>query len=216
MSDFINVMVTDDHRMMREGLRQLLEVDGDIKVVAEAADGIECLSMLESSRPDVILLDINMPRLDGMTTLKRIRESYPDQKVILVTIHNEVEYLYKAYNIGVNGYVLKDSGSVALKKAIRVVNDGGLYIEPVLIPALKDRLESKDNKEEELELLTKREFQILKLVAQGLYNKEIADVLGVTEKTVKNHITSLFKKIDVNDRTQAAVYAIKNGYVKMD
>lgn len=216
MSDVITVMVTDDHRMMREGLHQLLEVDGDIKVVAEAADGLECLSLLESSRPDVILLDINMPRLDGMTTLKRIRESFPDQKVILVTIHNEVEYLYRAYNIGVNGYVLKDSGSVALKKAIRVVNDGGLYIEPVLIPGLKDRLDQKDSPEEELELLTKREFQILKLVAQGLYNKEIADVLGVTEKTVKNHITSLFKKIDVNDRTQAAVYAIKNGYVKMD
>ena len=216
MSDVITVMVTDDHRMMREGLHQLLEVDGDIKVVAEAADGLECLYLLESSRPDVILLDINMPRLDGMTTLKRIRESFPDQKVILVTIHNEVEYLYRAYNIGVNGYVLKDSGSVALKKAIRVVNDGGLYIEPVLIPGLKDRLDQKDSPEEELELLTKREFQILKLVAQGLYNKEIADVLGVTEKTVKNHITSLFKKIDVNDRTQAAVYAIKNGYVKMD
>ncbi len=216
MSEYITVMVTDDHRMMREGLHQLLEVDGDIKVVSEAADGIECLSMLESSRPDVILLDINMPRLDGMTTLKRIKESYPDQKVILVTIHNEIEYLYKAYNLKVNGYVLKDSGSVALKKAIRVVNDGGLYIEPVLIPALKDRLDSKDNHEEELELLTRREFQILKLVAQGLYNKEIADVLGVTEKTVKNHITSLFKKIEVNDRTQAAVYAIKNGYVKMD
>lgn len=210
----IQVMIADDHMMLREGLKQLLEIDGDIVICEQAKDGLDCLLRLQQNKPDVLLLDINMPKLDGLSVLERVKKEYPRIKVIILTIHNEIEYLYQAYEKEVDGYVLKDSGSTMLKKAIRVVCKGDKYIEPALIPLLKERLEKGENDNEEL--LSKREFEILKLLAEGLYNKEIADRLSISEKTVKNHVSNIFKKIKVVDRTQAAVYAIRKNYVKLN
>ena len=212
----IQVMMADDHMMVREGVKALLEIDGDIKVIAQANDGIECLKVLEKVNPDVLLLDINMPKLDGLTVLETIKKTRPELKVIILTIHNEGDYLFSAYEKGANGYVLKDSGSDILKRAIQVVYSGEQYIEPILIPTLRERLDNKKNPEKKEDRLSKREFEILKLVAVGMYNKEIADRLSISEKTVKNHVSSIFRKIKVSDRTQAAVYAIRNNYVKLD
>ena len=212
----IQIMMADDHLMVREGVKALLEIDGDIKVIAQANDGVECLKILEKVRPDVLLLDINMPKLDGLAVLETIKRTKPEIKVIVLTIHNEGDYLFNAYEKGADGYVLKDSGSDILKRAIRVVNQGEQYIEPILMPKLRERIENKKNPEKKEDKLSKREFEILKLVAVGMYNKEIADRLSISEKTVKNHMSSIFRKIKVSDRTQAAVYAIRHNYVKLD
>lgn len=213
--EIIQVMMADDHMMVREGVKALLEIDGDIKVVAQANDGVECLQVLEKVKPDVLLLDINMPKLDGLSVLESIKRVRPNLKVIILTIHNEGDYLYSAYEKGADGYVLKDSGSDILKRAIRIVHQGEQYIEPILMPKLRERIENKKNPSRE-DRLSKREFEILKLVAVGMYNKEIADRLSISEKTVKNHMSSIFRKIKVTDRTQAAVYAIRNNYVRLD
>lgn len=210
----IKVLIADDHMMLREGLKQLLELDGDIAVVEEASDGLECLELVKEIKPDVLLLDINMPKMDGLSVLDRIRKDKNHTKVIILTIHNEIEYLVRAHDKGANGYVLKDSGTNVLKKAIRIVAKGESYIEPSMLPQLKERLERANSNDEE-EFLTKRELEVLKLLAEGLFNKEIAHKLCISEKTVKNHVSNIFKKIGVSDRTQAAVYAIKNNYVDL-
>lgn len=211
----IKVMIADDHVLMREGIRQLLEFDGSIRVVAEAADGMECLDKLEQISPDVLLLDINMPNKNGIEVLEEIKKKKMNVKVLILTVHNEVEYLLKAVDIGVDGYILKDSESAELKKAINTVLDGESYIQPSLIPALNSRLVFRDIDKEKIDSLTKRELEVLIQVANGMFNKEIATSLDISERTVKNHISNIFKKIEVNDRTQAAVFAIKNNLIKL-
>lgn len=212
----IKVMLTDDHSMLREGIRQLLEFDGSIEVIAEASDGDECLEMLKTVKPEVLLLDINMPKKNGIEVLQEMRErKINDIKVLILTVHNEVEYLLKAVDIGVDGYILKDSESAELKKAINAVMNDENYIQPNLIPALNSRLVYRDVDKEKIEALTKRELEVLVQVANGMFNKEIATSLNISERTVKNHISNIFKKIEVSDRTQAAVFAIRNDIIKL-
>lgn len=213
----IKVMLADDHSMIREGLKQLLEFDGSIQVIAQAGDGEECLKKLCQVYPDVLLLDINMPKKNGIEVLQEIRDKATgyDIKVLILTVHNEVEYLLKAVDIGVDGYILKDSGSAELKKAINSIMEGESYIQPSLIPALNSRLISRDTDKEKIDSLTKRELEVLVQVANGMFNKEIAMTLDISERTVKNHISNIFKKIEVSDRTQAAVFAIRNDIIKL-
>lgn len=211
----IKVMIADDHVLMREGVRQLLEYDGTIKVISEAADGVECLKNLETVRPDILLLDINMPNKNGLEVLEEIKSSNIDIKILILTVHNEIEYLLKAVDIGVDGYILKDSESSELKKAINYIYNGENYIQPSLIPILNSRLMYRNTDKEKIGSLTKRELEVLIQVAYGMFNKEIANTLSISERTVKNHISNIFKKIDVNDRTQAAIFAIKNNLVKL-
>lgn len=211
----INVMLADDHVLIREGIKQLLEFDGSMKVIAEASDGIECLEKLKNVKPDILLLDINMPNMNGIDVLKELKEKNDPLKVLILTVHSEVEYLVKAVDIGAIGYILKDSGSAELKQAINAVIDEGSYIQPNLIPALNSRLINRDMDREKLASLTKREVEILTQVACGMFNKEIAVNLNISERTVKNHISNIFKKIDASDRTQAAVFAIRNNIVNL-
>lgn len=211
----IKIMLADDHILIREGLRQLLEFDGSIKVIAEAGDGEECLELLEENKPDVLLLDINMPKKNGIEVLKNIKERNIEIKVLILTVHNEIEYLMKAVEIGVDGYIMKDSDLDELKNAITTVISGENYIQPKLIPALNKKLVSMDNDKEKIESLTDRELEVLILVAKGMFNKEIGITLDISERTVKNHLSNIFKKIEVSDRTQAAVFAIKNDLIKL-
>ena len=211
----IRVILADDHVMLREGIKQLLEFDQTIQVVAEANDGIECLEKLETVPADVLLLDINMPNKNGLDTLQEIKRKKKTIKILILTVHEEVEYLVKAIDLGVEGYILKDSGSMELKKAIHAVLKGESYIQPNLIPALNHYLIHKDEDKEKLNSLTKREVEVLIEVANGNFNRDIALHLNISERTVKNHMVSIFKKIDVADRTQAAVFAIKNNLVKI-
>ena len=215
MSEQIRIVIADDHSMIREGLKQLLELEGDIQVVAEAGNGEECLKIIEKVKPDVVLLDINMPVMNGLKMLEVLRNSKnKKQKVLILTIHNEIDYLMKAVDIGVEGYVLKDAESAILKKAICTVHSGEKYIDFSMVPMLNEKIAQEKEKVED-EKLTRREIEVLKLLAEGLFNKEIAYKLSISEKTVKNHVSNIFKKIGVFDRTQAAVYAIKNNIVDL-
>ena len=211
----IKVMIADDHSLIREGIKQLLEFDGSIEVVSEAANGIECLGKLEDSVPDILLLDINMPEMNGLEVLDEIKKKDYDIKVLILTVHNELEYLVKAVDIGVDGYILKDARSDELKKAIQSVLSGENYIQASLIPALNNRLANRDIDKDKIDSLTSRELEVLIQVANGMINKEIATSLNISERTVKNHVSNIFKKIDVSDRTQAAVFAIKNNIITL-
>ena len=200
--------------MVREGINYILKLDWDIKVNSEANSGKECIESLDERSTDVLLLDIYMPYMNGLQVLQYLKEKKTDVKVLILTIHNEVEYLVRAVEIGVDGYVLKDSDSSVLKKAIFTINRGDSFIQPELTPMLKKRLEDKNSGVKKFEeTLTRREIEVLKLLAEGLFNKEIAYTLNISEKTVKNHVSNIFKKINVSDRTQAAVYAIKHNLV---
>ena len=209
----IRVLIADDHKMVREGLRRILEFDGEIQVIDEADNGEECIKKIRSSKPDIVLLDINMPVMNGIEALQEIRKKKLKTKVIILTVHNEIEYLLRAVDIGMDGYVLKDSDAHELIRAVTSVYEGDKFIQPSLIPLLNSKLIARDLDAERLEQLSKREIEVLKLVAVGMFNKEIGVELGISERTVKNHLSSIFKKIDSSDRTQAAVFAIRNGLV---
>ena len=211
----VNILIADDHSMIREGLKQILELEGDIKVVAEAADGYECLNAINKVNPHVVLLDINMPNLDGLQVLSIMKQQNMMNKVILLTIHKEIDYLIRALDLGCDGYVLKDSDSATLKKAIFTVYSGDTFVEPSLTPLLNSSLIERDIMTGKVNDLTNREMEVLKLIASGMFNKEIAAKLNISERTVKNHISNIFRKIQVSDRTQAAVFAIKNNLVEV-
>lgn len=211
----IRIMIADDHSMVREGLKQLIELEEDIIVVAQAANGSEAIEKIIEYKPDVVLLDINMPEMNGLEVLTYLKQNDIRANVLILTIHNEVEYLFKAVEIGVKGYVLKDSESDVLIKAIRAIYNGDSYIQPNMASLLFKKMNNDDNSVNENSRLTKREIEVLKLITQGMLNKEIAHKLCISEKTVKNHVSNIFKKIEVSDRTQAAVFAIKNSIVEL-
>ncbi len=207
------VIIIDDHKMIREGIEQLLELNDSISVVGMASGGDEGISLLKEKKADILLLDINMPNKNGLETLKEIKELKIDIKVIMLTVHNEVDYLLRAIEIGADGYVLKDVGSAELIHAIETVMSGESYIQPEMIPMLNSKMVVRNSDKEKINSLTKRELEVLILVSEGMFNKEIADRLDISERTVKNHISSIFRKIDVADRTQAAVFAIRNSLI---
>lgn len=209
----IRVMITDDHKMLREGIRQLLELDEEIRVVEQASTAEETLNKVFDVKPDILLLDLNLPDASGVSVLKEIRKKSKTIKVLILTVHNEPEYLMECLNNNMDGYILKDSDSQELINAIKVVFSGSKYIQPDLVPMLNARLVRKDTESDMVKDLTKREKQILISIAQGKSNQDIGKVFDISERTVKNHITNLFKKIGVKDRTQAAVFAIRNNLI---
>lgn len=166
----IKVMLADDHVMLREGIKQLLEFDGSIEIVSEASDGDECLEKLKICKPQVLLLDINMPKKDGIAVLNEMKKMNLDVKVLILTVHNEIEYLLRAVDVGVDGYILKDSESAELKKAIQLVLSGESYIPPKMIPAFNNRLLVRDADKDKIDLLTSRELEVLVQVANGMFN----------------------------------------------
>lgn len=209
----IRVMIADDHKMVREGLKNLIEFDENIRVVDESNDGSECIAKLNIIRPDVLLLDINMPEMNGIEVLEILVKKKSRPKILILTLHNEIEYLLKAVDMGVDGYILKDSDSHELIRAINCVYYGERFIQPSLIPFLNSKLIARDIDREKINSLSNREIEVLKLVALGLFNKDIGDKLCISERTVKNHLSNIFKKIDCVDRTQAAVFCIRNGLI---
>lgn len=215
----ISVMISDDHALIREGLKQLIELEKDIVVVCQSGDGYETIEKVLKYKPDVLLLDINMPKLNGIDVLRRLKDLGIETKIIMLTIHDDKEYLFETIKMGADGYVLKDSDADGLIKAIRDVREGKNYIQPSIASMLNEKSDVTDsetyNRLKKIESLTNREYEVLTLIAEGLNNKEIADKLFISEKTVKNHVSSILKKLDVNDRIQAAIFAFKNNIKKI-
>lgn len=214
----ITVLIVDDHSLMRQGLQQILELENDIKVIGQASNGEEAIQKTLEYKPDVVLLDINMPLVNGIEALRRLKDIGVDSKIVMLTIHDDREYLYETLNIGADGYVLKDADSETLIKAIRDVYKGKSFIQPSLATYLAKEYRSanKDSDKSSVkDVLTRREYEVLTLIAEGLNNKEIAERLYISEKTVKNHVSNIFRKINVSDRIQAAIYAYRNNIKKL-
>lgn len=222
----IRILIADDHALLRQGIKNVLELEQDFAIIAEAGDGDEAVKKVNELVPDIALLDINMPRLNGLEVTKRIKASQPSVKVIILTIHDDESYVVEVVKAGAAGYLLKDVEPGMLVKAIRTVYDGESFIYPTLARKLFGEItrleeERKHGAASILqhgrdERLTMRELEVLQLIAKGLSNQEIAQQLFLSEKTVKNHLTNIFRKIDVADRTQAVLFAIKNKIVVLD
>lgn len=215
MSGKIRVFLVDDQRLMREGLRTLLELENDLDVVGEAADGRAALDGIAQIKPDVILMDIRMPVMDGVEATRRLRERNDPARVIILTTFDDDAYVFDGLRAGALGYLLKDVSGDELARAIRTVHGGGALIEPSVarrVFAEFARLNAITPPTPKLpEPLTEREVDILRLIAQGKSNREISETLFLAEGTVKNYVTALLQKLDVRDRTQAALRAKELG-----
>lgn len=210
----IRVLIADDHVLVREGLRKLLELDENIEVMTEVGDGQGAINIARKARPDIILMDVNMPGTDGIVATRVIKRELPSIKIIALTIYEDEEVV-EMVRAGVSAYVLKDVAGSELVDTIHRVMQGEIVIHPRVANRLVRELNRSDPKKNEIRL-TKREKDVLDLLVKGNTNKEMAECMFISEKTVKNHLTSIFRKLGVKDRTQAAVYALKNSIVVDD
>ena len=206
----IRVLIADDHAVVRGGLRTYLDLQPDLEVVAEAADGEAAVREAERATPDVVLLDLVMPGLDGAGALPRLRERVPGARVIVLTSFGEDERLFTALRAGAAGFLLKDTEPAELVRAIRIAHAGQAPLSPAVATRLVDRM-ATGGRPRAAELLTPRELEVLGLIARGYANKRIALELGVAEKTVKTHVGHVLAKLGLSDRTQAALYAVREG-----
>jgi DNA-binding NarL/FixJ family response regulator len=211
----ISVLVADDHGIVREGLRRLLESEHDLNVVGEARDGREVLDEVEQLKPQVVVLDITMPRLGGLETLERLRASHPDVKVILLSVHGDPPFIQSAIALGADGYVLKNGRASEIVTAVREVMNGGSYFSPVVAREIVDQLRSpKAGATDPFSILSGREREVLHLIADGLSAKEIAARLDISTKTVEAHRTSLMRKLGVRKATELVRYALRHGLIE--
>ena len=222
----IKIVIVDDHQLFREGVKRILDFEDSFEVVAEGNDGSEVMELYEKHNPDVILMDINMPRVSGVEATEALLKEYPEAKVIILSIHDDGSYVTHALKTGALGYMLKEMDAEAIVEAIKVVSSGGSYLHPKVTHNLVTefrRLSEREHKgafqqndiRRPYHLLTKRECEVLQLLTDGQSNRTIGETLFISEKTVKNHVSSILQKMAVNDRTQAVVSAIKNGWVEV-
>ncbi len=211
----VRILLADDHTILREGIKVLLNRERDMEIVAEAEDGAQALEKVRTAKPDVVVMDISMPKIGGLEVTREITETFPDVKVVILTMHDNEEYLVQALKSGAKGYVLKEAAATDLAEAIRAVVRGDAYLYPAVARKLVDDYVNRVRTiKTASESLTPREREVLKLVAEGHTNREIADYLGISVKTVENHRANLMKKLDLHDRTELARYAIKIGLVE--
>jgi len=206
--DKVSVLIVDDHPVVREGLRNFLELQPDLEFAGEAADGVEALDKVGQLLPDVVLMDLVMPKMDGITTIRHIRDLSPSTRILVLTSFSEDDKVFPAVKAGAHGYLMKDIRPAELAEAIRSVHCGEPSLHPEIAKKLMHQLaegEEAETKEE----LTLRETEVLRLIAGGHSNKEIASALYISEKTVKTHVSNILQKLHLADRTQAALYAVR-------
>jgi DNA-binding NarL/FixJ family response regulator len=201
----IRLLVVDDHLVVRMGLRSMIDSQPDMTVVAEAANGNEAVQLYQEHRPDIVLLDLRMPQLNGVEATLAIREQFPQALIIVLTTYDGDENIYRALRAGAHGYLLKDIPAEEFLQAVRAVHHGDYCIPPDIAARLAQRMTHDE--------LSTRETEVLKLIVEGMSNKEIAANLAITESTVKNHVNSILTKLRVKDRTQAATTALRRGIV---
>jgi len=211
------ILIADDHTLFRQGLRRILSDFDDLKVIAEATNGDEAVTLVEQMEPDIVLMDVSMPRMGGLEATRRIKAMRPETQVIMLTVSEKDEDLFEAVRVGARGYLLKNAEARELAEAIRRVFAGEAMIAPAMAVRLLDgfgALTKKTDQTPDPEALTEREIDVLRLVAQGLANKEIADQLVLSEHTVKTHLRHILDKLHLKSRAQAAAYAVQAGFVK--
>ncbi len=211
----IKILIADDHPVVREGLFAMLSRQPDFKVIGEAKDGVEVVEMARRLEPDVVLMDLRMPGIDGVEAMRQIRSTNPDIKFIILTTYSDDEYIFSGIEAGARAYLLKDAPREELFKAIRAVHKGESLIQPVVASRLIDRFAELSRKAPSGEQLTERELEILQLMAKGAANKEISAQLSISESTVKTHISNIFQKLGVNDRTEAVTEALRRGIIRL-
>ena len=216
----ISILIVDDHALLRQGIKKVLDLEPDLQVVGEAADGEEAVKMTLQLKPDIVLLDVNMPKKNGLEVTKELRDLVPQSKIVLLTIHDDENYVIEVVRAGATGYLLKDIEPGMLIKAIRSVYAGESFIYPTLAKSLFYEASGQGKRPESgrrgsQDSLTMREIEVLQLIGQGLSNQEMAQRMFLSEKTIKNHLTNIFRKINVTDRTQAVIYAIKHKIVRL-
>lgn len=215
----IRILLVDDHALMREGLRQLLSLEVDLQVVDEAVNGFEALQKVRQLQPDIVLMDISMPVVDGIAVTRQLTNEFPALAVIMLTMHRQDQQVLQAIKSGARGYLLKTASSQELAQTIRQVHCGAVQIEPELTGTIISefrRLSHLSSEGSPLPELSEKEVDILRCVAMGLSNKEIAEQLAYSEKTVKNYLSVIFQKLGIRDRTQAAIFAFRHGLIPMD
>jgi len=217
----IRIMIVDDHRVIREGLGAILQTKGDIDVVGEATNGLEAIALANELQPDVILMDMSMPKMNGMEATKKIKALFPEIGIVALTMHDDDATIFDLVRAGVDGYLLKDAESEEISNAIRAVQRGESVINPVIAKKILGELtrrQSQGEKEKEANKyrLSPREVGVLEKVSRGKTNKEIANDLMLSEKTIKNHLRNIFSKMEVDDRTKAAIKGIQEGIILLD
>ncbi|MBW3645994.1 MAG: response regulator transcription factor [Actinobacteria bacterium] len=209
----VRVLLADDHKILREGLRRSLEAQG-LDVVGEAADGEEAIEMAEDLRPDVVLMDVTMPVLDGVEATRRIRQRLPEVRVVVLTMHADETTMARAIRVGADGYLVKDCSSDEIAEALRLVVTGQTPVSRQIATSMLAEVQAlpPDGPEE---VVSKREEEVLQLIADGCSSAEVADRLFISQKTVKNHLASIYQKLDARDRTQAVLRAVRMGIVRL-
>jgi DNA-binding NarL/FixJ family response regulator len=213
--DAIKILIVDDHPVVREGIGAMLKHEPDFKIVGEAANGLEALEQARELSPDVILMDLRMPEMDGVEAITKIKEVKPETKFIILTTYSDDEYIFKGIAAGARAYLLKDAPREELFKAIRAVYRGESLIQPVVASRVLDKLAELSRKNPGAETLSERKVEVLRLMAKGVSNSNIADELSITQSTVKTHITSIFQKLNVTTRTEAVTTALKRGIIQL-
>jgi DNA-binding NarL/FixJ family response regulator len=215
----IRILIADDHAFVREGTRRILEQEPDLEVVAEAGDGEEAVGLVLDLKPDVALIDVAMPKLDGIEATRRIKALYPAVAVLVLSAYDDDQFVFGLLEAGAAGYMLKSVRGHEIVEAIRAVHAGESVLHPLVARKVLNRFAGVSGKLRErksLELLTDREMEVLKLVTKGLSNKDIADELCLSVRTVQGHLANIFNKLRVGSRTEAVVHALKEGWVTLD
>lgn len=207
----IRIMIVDDHMLIREGLKRLLGIESEIEVIAEAASGMECLDLIEATPPDVVLIDLKMPGINGLETTQVIRKNHPQVKVIVLTMYDERELVRKAIHVGAHGYLLKNAKREELIAAIRHCVRGRSYLDPAIASIVLDQLKQRQSQgpSDDQAPLTRRELEVLQAIVKGMTDREAADLLNISEHTIRSHTKSIFRKLRVSSKSQAAVKALQ-------
>ncbi len=211
MSEIIRVLLVDDHNVLRQGMAQALETQPDMTVVAQAGNGVEAVKLTQDHQPDVILMDINMPQMDGVEATRQITAVSPHSGIIILTMYRRDNYVFEAIKAGARGYLLKEVELDELLEGIRTVAHGEAIIDPAIASRVLASFRKPEPKPDNEPDLTERDLDILHLLAKGLTNQEIADQLNIAEKTVRNRLTQIFRKLHLENRSQAIVYALQEG-----
>ena len=214
----IKLLIADDHAVVREGTRQILEREADINVVAEAADGEEAVRMADKSSPDVIIMDIAMPKMDGIEATKQIKALHPNIAILILTAYDDDQFVFNLIEAGAAGYLLKSVRGHELVEAVRAVNAGESVLHPAIARKVLNRFApaaGKEPKQKILEVLSDREVEVLQLAARGLSNQDIANELCLSLRTVQAHLGHIFNKLQVSSRTEAVVRALKEGWITL-